>query len=83
MPKRGRNLRGKKARLGSGWGGFWVVLGGPRVGVFVDFILVFLVFPENLGFRCCDDAKTVWGRHLVENATKLGSQNDPKTLRDR
>ena len=52
IPKRGRNLRAKKLRLGSDLGRFGVVLGGSPGGIFINFVLVFLLFREHLRFRC-------------------------------
>ena len=49
--KRGRNLRVKKLRLGSDLGRFWFVFGGCRGGIFVDFVLVFVLFCGHRRFR--------------------------------
>ena len=43
------------AVLGGSWGDlgrFGLVLGGRPGGIFIDFLLVFLVFRENRRFRC-------------------------------
>ena len=50
MPKRGLNLRAKKLRLGSDLGRFCVVLGGLPGGIFIDFLLVFVLFCRNQHF---------------------------------
>ena len=66
-------------RLGSILGRF----GGCPGGIFIDFLLVFVLFRENRRFRCKTGPKTVWGRNLAENDAKLGSQNDPKSVQNR
>ena len=66
-------------RLGSILGRF----GGCPGGIFIDFLLVFLIFREHRRFRCKTGPKTVWGRNLAENDAKLGSQNDPKSIQNR
>ena len=66
-------------RLGSILGRF----GACPEGIFIDFLLVFVIFRENRRFRCKTGPKTVWGRNLAENDAKLGSQNDPKSVQNR
>ena len=66
-------------RLGSILGRF----GGCPGGIFIDFLLVFVLFRVHRRFRCETGPKTVWGRNLVENDAKLGSQNDPKSIPNR
>ena len=66
-------------RLGSILGRF----GGCPGGIFIDFLLVFVIFREHQRFRYETGPKTVWGRNLVENDAKLGSQNDPKSIQNR
>ena len=66
-------------RLGSILGRF----GGCPGGIFIDFVLVFILFRENQRFRSETGPKTLWGRNLVENDAKLGSQNDPKSIQNR
>ena len=66
-------------RLGSTLGRF----GGCPGGIFIDFLLENVTFRENQRFRCETGPKTVWGRNLVENDAKLGSQNDPKSIQNR
>ena len=66
-------------RLGSILGRF----GGCPGGIFIDFLLVFVLFRGNRRFRCETGPKTVWGRNLAENDAKLGSQNDPKSVQNR
>ena len=66
-------------RLGSILGRF----GGCPGGIFIDFLLVFVLFRENQRFRCKTGPKTVWGRNLAENDPKLAPQNDPKTTPNR
>ena len=50
--RRGRNLRVKKLRLGSDLGRFWFVFGGCRGGIFVDFVLGFILFCGHRRFLC-------------------------------
>ena len=52
IPKRGRNLRAKKLPLGVVLARFWVVLEGCLGGIFVDFLLVFVLFRGHRRFRC-------------------------------
>ena len=52
IPKLDQNLRRKKLPLGIDLGRFWVLLGGSLGGIFIDFVLVFLLFRENQRFRC-------------------------------
>ena len=66
-------------RLGSILGRF----GACPEGIFIDFLLVFVIFREHRRFRCKTGPKTVWGRNLAENDAKLGSQNDPKSIQNR
>ena len=51
-PKTRSKFKSEKAaswdRLGSMWGRF----GGARGGIFIDFLLVFVTFPEIQRFRC-------------------------------
>ena len=54
--------------------------GGCPEGIFIDFLLVFVVFRGKRRFRCETGPKTVWGRNLAENDAKLGSQNGPKSV---
>ena len=67
MPKRGRNLRVKKLRLGSDLGRFWFVFGGCRGGIFVDFVLGFVlgfVMGFIVGFVVGFVLGFVWGWKL-------------------
>ena len=83
IPKRGQNLRANKSPLGTDLGRFGVVLGGCPGGIFIDFLLVFVLFRGNRRFRCETGPKTVWGRNLAENDAKLRPQNDPKSVQNR
>ena len=47
IQQRGRNLRAKKLRLGNDLCRFWIDLGRVLGGVFVDFLLVFVIFRRN------------------------------------
>ena len=66
-------------RLGSILGRF----GACPEGIFIDFLLVFILFREHRRFRCKTGPKTVWGRNFAENDAKLGIQNDPKSVQNR
>ena len=58
-------------------------LGGCPGGIFIDFLLVFVLFRGNRRFRYETGPKTVWKRNLAENDAKLGAQNDPKSIQNR
>ena len=47
--------------------------GGCPGGIFIDFLVVFVLFRGNRRFRCSNGPKTVLGRNLAENDAKLGS----------
>ena len=66
-------------RLGSILGRF----GRCPGGIFIDFLLVFVLFRGNRRFPCEIGPKTVWRRNLDENDAKLGAQNDPKSIQNR
>ena len=80
-------LRSKfKTEKFASWDRLGLILG--RFGacpedIFIEILLVFVLFRGNRRFRCKTGPKTVWGRNLVENDAKLGSQNDPKSIQNR
>ena len=83
IPKRGRNLRAKKLPLGTVLGRFWDVLEGCRRGIFVDFLLVFVLFSRNrrFGRRRVSDSDP--GAKKSEKGTQKGGQKGPKRRQKR
>ena len=81
-PKTRSKLKSEKVaswyRLGSILGRF----GRCPGGIFIDFLLVFVLFRGHRRFRYETGAKTVWRRNLLENDAKLGAQNDSKSIQN-
>ena len=83
IPKWGRNLGAKKLPLGTALGRFWVVLEGCRRVIFVDFLLVFVLFSRNrrFGRRWVSDSDP--GAKKSEKGTPKGGQKGPKRRQKR
>ena len=77
IPKRGRNFTAKKLRLGSDLGRFWVVLGGSLGGIFIEILLVFVLFRGNRRFRKKVVSRRVLGRSWADLGGQRGRLGRP------
>ena len=78
-------IAGRLSEKVASWDRLGLILGrfgGCPGGIFIDFILVFVLFRGHRRFRCETGPKTVWGCNFVENDAKLGYQNDPKSIQN-
>ena len=79
MPKRDRNLRPKKSRLGTDLGRSGLVSERLRKAKMLIFYCFFPIFPENPRFSGQEVSGGDPGTKKTEKGPRNGSQNDPRT----
>ena len=77
-PKTGSKFKTEKVASGKRLGTILARFGGRPGGLFIDFLLVFILFPENPCFSCQEASKSDPGAKKTEKWSQKASQNDPK-----
>ena len=77
-PKTGSKFKTEKVASGKRLGTILARFGGRPGRIFIDFLLVFILFPENPCFSCQEASKSDPGAKKTEKWSQKASQNDPK-----
>ena len=77
-PKTGSKFKTEKVASGKRLGTILARFGGRPGSIFIDFLLVFILFPENPCFSCQEASKSDPGAKKTEKWSQKASQNDPK-----
>ena len=76
--KAGSKFKSAKVASWKRLGSILYCFGGRPGSIFLDFLLVFILFPENPCFSCQEASKSDPGAKKTEKWSQKASQNDPK-----
>ena len=82
IPKRGRNLRAKKLRLGSDLGRFWVVSGGAGRAFLLIFYWFCYCFREKDVFEEDKRPRAIRERKMTKNDPNMPPKTTPRRLQN-